>query len=152
MKFLVDGIRDLPGRGEIGIAQEQGDGLEIVQIDRRVAFDNAAIGNGADGGRIDFLAILAVARRISAHDQRPLSLRIDLAIGSMESAQQEHAAFEALGIAGRGDGYVQLRSGARKRRKGCGNKDRRDILDLTMPGEISTPILCMALARVCTVK
>ena len=136
-----------------GIAQEQRNGLEIVQIHSGVALDNSAVGNGADRGRIDFLAVRAVAGGVTTHNQRSLRFGIYLAIRAVERTQQQHAAFEALGVACRGDRNIQFAlPGARKEEAIAVTKTAATFLTSTVPGEMSTPIFCMALARVCTVK
>ena len=112
-----------------------------------------SLGNQADVGGVHFLAVGAVARGIAAHHQRPLRLGVDLAIRAVQRAHQQHAAFQAAGIADGRNGDVQPGARPRKRRQRRGNKDRRHILDHDCAdGEISTPIFCMALASVCTVK
>ena len=117
LKFVVDGIGDLLGGSEVGIAQQQRNGLEFVQVDRRVALDDAAIRNARRQWWNSLPCRWAVARRVSAHHQRSLRLGIDLAIGAMQRAHQQHAAFEALGIADRGNRHVELRAGPRKWRQ-----------------------------------
>ena len=64
-----------------------------------------------------------------AHGDRALGGGIDLPVRAIERSQQEHAAFEAFGIADRGDCNVHLSAGPGEGRQAGGHKHRRHILD-----------------------
>ncbi len=60
---------------------------------------------------------------VATYHQRPLRLSINLPIGGAEGGEQQHPANDALGIAHRGHGDVELHSGTSKWRQIGGDKD-----------------------------
>jgi hypothetical protein len=46
-KLLVDRVRNVSRRGEVGVKQQQGDGLKAAQIHGYVPFNQRAFGNPA---------------------------------------------------------------------------------------------------------
>src|SRR6202042_192590 len=101
---------------------------EAADVHRGVALYDGSIGNQAYGGGVHLLSVGAVARRISTQDQRPLRLGIDLSVGTVQRAHQQHSTLKALGITNRGYGDIQFGARAREWRQGRGDKDGRYVL------------------------
>ena len=153
MELLVHCIGDLHGGGEIGIAQQQRHRLESAEIDRGVALDHGPVGNQADIGGIHFLPVGAGAGGVSSQNKRSLRLGVDLSIRAVQRAHQQHAAFEAAGIANGRNGHVELAPGRANGGSDAVIKTAATFFTTTaVLAGISTPIFCMALASVCTVK
>ena len=85
-KLLVDGAGHVDAGGEVRIAQHQGDGAEVAEVDCGVAFNGCAFGYAADRCVIYLLAVASSATTdgISTKSEGSLSRGIDLAIGAAQ--------------------------------------------------------------------
>src|SRR6266403_1583354 len=109
------------------------------RVERSLAFDfnrmapvslhPAPCRNSSHGWMVQLLGRARASGGKPSHRDWALGGGIDLSIRAIERRQQKQAAFEALGIADRGDGYVHLRARPRECRQAGGHKHRCDIVD-----------------------
>ena len=76
---------------------------------------------------VELLAIARTARRISSQREWPLGFGINLAIRPAQRSQEQHSAFEALGVADGGNRNVQRHARPGKRRKRSSYEHSRNI-------------------------
>lgn len=128
-ELLVDSVGDVVRGREVKGAEEKGDGLETVEVDADVALDDSAFGDAADGGVIDGLNVSGEAGGVAAEGERALCFGVDLAVVAVEGGHQEDTAFEAFGVADRGDGDVDLHAALGEGGQRGGDKDGGYVFD-----------------------
>lgn len=128
-ELLVDTVGDVVCGGEVEGAEKEGDGLETVEVDAGVALDDGAFGDAADGGVIDGLDVSGEAGGVAADGERALCFGVDLAVVAVEGGHKEDTAFEAFGVADRGDGDVDFHAAFGEGGQGGGDEDRGYVFD-----------------------
>ncbi len=128
-KFAVDGVGDFARGRKIRLTQKQRNRSETIEIEGQTTFYPPARRNSSDGWMVHLLARTRTSSGKPSDCNRALGCGVDLPIRAIELREQKEAAFEALGIADRGDGYVHLRAGPRECRQAGSHKYRCDIVD-----------------------
>src|SRR4029077_6922983 len=113
---------------KISLAQEQRNRSEAIEIKGQTAFHPASCWNSSHGWMVQLLCSARASSGKPSHCDCALGGGIDLPIRAIERSEQKQAAFEALGIADRGDGYVHLRAGPRECRQAGRHKHRRHVV------------------------
>ncbi len=114
---------------EIGIAQEQGESGEIVQVGRDIALGDGTVDDASDGRVVELLAVAAASGAVAANDEWALRGGIDLSVFPAKGSEQKSPAVEGFGVADGGDEDVDLGSGAGEGGQRGGHEDGGDILD-----------------------
>ena len=78
---------------------------------------------------IDLNRVAPSPRRVATIDQGPLRRRPHLTVGTVQRGEKQHSAVETLGVANRGNGDINRRAGAGKRRKRGRDENRGDVFD-----------------------
>ena len=94
----IDRGGNVASRREVGLPQKQVEGRQTIKCEGERALDAASGGNTSDGRMIHLFAVAAATGRITSNGDGALCRGINLAIGAIESGQQEKAAFETLGV------------------------------------------------------
>ncbi len=114
---LVDATGHGARGGEIVGLQVELQHAIVRQHRRHSALDRGAFGHPTRGQVVDLH--LAATRRSAGttDDQVALGQRVDLPVGATQSGRQQHAAAQALGVAGRGNVDIDALAGLGKSRK-----------------------------------
>src|SRR5271157_4610198 len=96
----------------------------MAKVHRRIPLDNSASGYARRGGVIELNRVAASPRRVAPIHQGPLRRCVYLTVRTVQGGEKEQSAIETLGVSNRGDGDINRRAGAGKRRK-CGGDENR---------------------------
>jgi hypothetical protein len=104
----VDRVGDARRVAERALVEVQQDGVVLGEIRLGGALDGRAARNLRNGGDVDGGRGGLAARLEPTDQQRTLRDRVDLAVGAAQLGHQQNAAAQALGVAHRRDGDVDL--------------------------------------------
>ena len=133
---LVDPRGHLFGGMKVRIVQHHVDHPHLLQVKGHRPLHQRPAGNPSRGRMVRQLCIAAARSHVAAQHQRPLSLRVDLSVRSVERGHQQNAPLERARIAGRGDSDIHLVARPAEGRQRGHHKNRRHIFHLHIAGAV----------------